>query len=125
MHKIKIYIAGPITGLPNLNKEAFAKMENDLTKLAVIEALNPHKLVTNLGPNASWEQYMRICIQAVATAQALILLPGWQHSKGATFERMVAQRLHIPVVDSIDDALHAVDHYLINYDMHAMIQAAR
>jgi len=92
-----IYISGPITGLPHGNREAFAMAE-----LRLIEAghdpINPHHLVSDAYPVArEWIDYMRLDISAMMDADALLMLPGFAGSRGASIEFQLAVDLGIPV----------------------------
>ena len=74
-----VYIAGPMTGLPDLNYPAFNAAEEALTA-AGHAVLNPARNGTIVGSNA-WQQYMRLSIAQVLQAEAVALLPGWVNSE--------------------------------------------
>jgi hypothetical protein len=93
----RIYIAGPCTGLPDLNYPAFN------AEAARLRALGYH--VENPADNyppvcGSWEGYMRQAIAQLITCDAVATLPGWVKSRGACIEVGLAQQLSIPVVDA-------------------------
>lgn len=75
-----VYIAGPIAGVPEYYKP-FEHMEDALTGWGFV-ALTPTRLPQGLTDAA----YMRIDMAMMDTADAVVFLPGWQHSKGATLE---------------------------------------
>lgn len=85
---MKLYIAGPMSGLPEFNYPAFHAAEAQL-QAAGYETLNP---ATN-GEKDSWEDYMRAGIAQVIQADALALLPGWHASRGARIEVDLAANL--------------------------------
>ena len=83
----KIYIAGPMTGLPNFNRDAFHREAERLQTLGHV-ALNPAILPDGL----SQGQYMQICLHMVAVADELVMLPGWEQSDRAYIEFCLAKK---------------------------------
>lgn len=83
-----VYIAGPMSGLPEFNKPAF---------FAAAEALNElHDVVLNpaiLPEGLAWEQYMEICIPMIMAADTVYMLKDWDKSKGALIEHEEAVKL--------------------------------
>ena len=84
----KIYIAGPMSGLPNFNRDAFNAEAHRLLGLGYV-ALNPAILPDGLEQH----QYMAICIEMVKMADQLVMLPGWERSAGARAEHALAIKL--------------------------------
>ena len=92
---MKLYISGPITGVPNY-QENFIKAETIL-KQAGHEVVNPCAVV--LADNATWEAYMKADIPLMLACDGVAVLPGWEASAGARFEVDIAQRLNMPIKD--------------------------
>jgi len=44
-----------------------------------------------------WEDYMRDGIAALVDSDAILMLDGWQESRGACLERTIAFELNIPI----------------------------
>lgn len=91
----RIYIAGPMTGLPDFNYPAFN------AEAARLRALGWH--VENPAENAappcgSWSGYMRLAIAQLVTCDAVCLLPGWSASRGASIEHGLAVHLGLAVM---------------------------
>lgn len=96
--KTKIYIAGPMTGLPEFNYPAFHEAEEWLRKFEY-EPLNPARLEShidlkvNLSGDELWAWYMRRAIEMLIQAEEICLLSGWNASKGARLEQRIAAAL--------------------------------
>ena len=95
-----VYIAGPMTGLPENNYPAFYAAEEALTA-AGHAVLNPARNGTIVGSNA-WQQYMRLSIAQMLQAEGVALLPGWLDSRGARLERRIAMALGLRLGDLAD-----------------------
>lgn len=83
----RIYLSGPMTGLPDFNYPAFN------AEAARLRALGYH--VENPAenpPQQDWESYMRVAIAQMLTCDTIALLPGWVESRGALRERQVASQ---------------------------------
>ena len=93
---MKIYIAGPMTGLPEYNFLAFHAAAAHLRGKGH-EVVNPAELPAPDDP--TWPNYLRGALRAMLTCEAVVLLPGWVRSNGARLERMVADRLRMHVYD--------------------------
>lgn len=103
----RIYVAGPITGMPELNYPAFHEAAARLRAKGwhvenPAENPDPH-----VDASCHWTAYMRMGLSQVATCHAIYLLPGWQKSKGASLEYMVAQQLGLQILvhDQQEDVL--------------------
>lgn len=81
----RIYLSGPMTGLPGFNYAAFNAEAARLRALGY-EVVNP----AENPPQESWEAYMDVCIPQLLTCDTIALLPGWSESRGALRERQVA-----------------------------------
>ncbi|KTT15843.1 DUF4406 domain-containing protein [Pseudacidovorax intermedius] len=91
------YVAGPMTGLPDLNFPAFHAAAATL-RAAGHHVENPAEI--NADPKAGWVDCMRADIQRLVTCDAVLLLPGWRNSRGATLEHHIAQALGLQLVDA-------------------------
>lgn len=91
---MKIYIAGPMTGLPDYNLPAFAAAAKLLTTCGY-DAVNPGR--RGVIPGYTWRDYMCDALRELLACEAIALLDGWEHSHGAQLEVHVAQALGMPV----------------------------
>lgn len=94
---MKTYLAGPMTGHPDLNFPAFHAEAARLRALG-FEVVNPAEI--NTDPDAKWVDCMRKDIAALVTCERLALLPGWAHSRGALLEHHIAHALGLRIAPS-------------------------
>ncbi len=90
---MRIYVAGPMTGLPDLNFPAFHAAAARLRGIGH-EVVNPAEI--NADPSAAWATCMRQDIRELMTCDAVALLPGWEASRGASLEQHIATVLGMP-----------------------------
>lgn len=92
----RIYLAGPMSGLPDNNYPAFH------AAAARLRALGYH--VENPAENPvpepeTWENYLRMGLRQMLTCDAVVTLPGSPQSRGAVLEMSVARQVGIPVLE--------------------------
>lgn len=92
--KTKIYISGPVTGIPDLNAPAF-NSEAAWYRALGHEVVNP--IDVKLGQDATWLDYMRADIKLMMDCDRIHMLPGWQASRGAVVEYNLAVALGLEV----------------------------
>ncbi|PWI56062.1 DUF4406 domain-containing protein [Sulfoacidibacillus thermotolerans] len=88
------YLSGPMSGLPDYNYPAFFEAESALFSQGYLVA-NPAR--TNLPEGSPWEAYMRDDLRKMLGADAVVVLPGWETSRGARLEVQVAEALGMPI----------------------------
>ena len=94
----KVYICGPMTGLPEFNYPAFFKAA-DRAKTLGLKPLNPAK---NAPKGWMWGQYLRRSLKMVEQADLMWLLPGWEYSEGARAEFRAALDRKLPIYELIN-----------------------
>lgn len=108
---MRIYIAGPMTGLPDFNYPAFHAAAAAIAAQGD-EALNPAE---NFGGDQSrpYADYIRRDLQMLLDADAVYFLPGWERSRGARMEWHVAEALGLPriAMETLEPAalIHSID----------------
>jgi hypothetical protein len=91
---VKLYISGPMTGLPEFNYPLFRDVakffrNEGITILSQAEIDGGEQV----GGNAevkTWDYYMRHALRLELEADAIAFLPGWTTSKGARREFDIA-----------------------------------
>lgn len=135
----RVYIAGPMTGLPDLNFPAFNALAAELRAQGLhVENPAEHGVVEG----ATWADYMHFDLTRIATCEAVHLLPGWSKSKGARLEVRIAVDLGMelryaegteryqpagalalpPAVQAIAERLHTQDNRITAHPLFAVRQ---
>lgn len=91
---MKLYIAGPMSGLPDFNYPAFYKAAEQL-RAAGYEVENPAE--NTIEGTASWLAYMRMSLVQISKVDGIALLPGWAGSRGALLEEHIGTELGLTV----------------------------
>lgn len=91
----RIYLSGPMTGLPDLNFPAFHTAAAAL-RAKGLDVVNPAEI--NPEGEKTWHACMRADIKALCDCHTIALLPGWENSSGAHLELNLAHRLGMRVV---------------------------
>ena len=99
-----LYLSGPMTGIKDLNHQAFADAEHRLRSLG-FACINPHDLEyppfdEYATEKEIWAEFLARDVWVLAKTMrpdALVMLPGWKNSRGALLEAAVARRFGIPV----------------------------
>lgn len=96
---MKVYISGPITGLPYEEVEkAFNEAETRLQEQGY-EVVN--QLNNGLPRESTWKEHMRADLKLLLDCDAIYLLKGYQNSKGAMIEYDLARILHYDIIEQL------------------------
>ena len=103
---MKVYVSGPMTGYPEFNYPAF---EDACKRLRAVgyEVVSPHEVNPADGTEHSWEWYLRRDIIALMDCDNIVVLPGWEQSKGARVETELGGVLGmsvLPLASLVEDA---------------------
>ncbi len=96
---MKIYLSGPMTGLPEFNYPAFAKAAYELRHDGHF-VYNPQEYAYD-GPLDKFplrEAFAEYCDFICEEADALYILPNWEESKGVKAEKSLAECLGLEIV---------------------------
>lgn len=91
----KCYVAGPMTGHPELNYPLFHSTAARLRKMG-FEVISPAELNPITTP---YREAMINDILALVQCDHIVMLDGWEKSKGATLEHHIAQVLGIQRIE--------------------------
>lgn len=115
----RVYIAGPMRGLPHFNFPAFTAAAAQW-RMRGWEVVSPAELDKEQdgfdGINYEKEPIvsvaMRRDIAAILTCTAIAFLPGWEHSVGARIEYTVAKAIGLELLDAVtfDDVDDSIIH---------------
>jgi hypothetical protein len=89
-----IYLAGPMTGLPEFNYPAFLANAHQLRRSGFI-VVNPAD--NGLPATSPWSSHMRRDLRSMLDCQGVALLEGWETSRGANLEVVIARALDMPI----------------------------
>lgn len=107
-----IYLSGPMTGYPDLNKPMFERYAKTIQAMG-FAVVNPHdvpptdKYGLKQVVEPSYDDYLLTDIVALVKCDGIFMLPDWKSSKGARVELEIAITLGHGVFQSLDDLLIA------------------
>lgn len=108
----RLYVAGPMSGMPDFNFPAFFAAadtlralsydvenpaDNDGPTLEIALANAKASVAAQGGEGASWASYLKRDMVRIFGCDGVCVLPGWQKSRGANLEVDVATRLGMPI----------------------------
>jgi hypothetical protein len=98
-HQTKAYLAGPMTGYKDYNFPAFMDAADKL-RSRYYDIVNPAEIeAAEEGPRKTWEYYLKRDIAELVKCNIVIVLKGWEKSRGASFEVLIARILKMDVFE--------------------------
>lgn len=98
------FISGPMTGYEDFNYPLFHEVARKLAERGELFYSPAHHPVMGyeLEPPEpeeamSWEYYMRESLKMLLKCDLVLILPGWEESRGASIERDVAVTLKMQI----------------------------
>ena len=115
---MKLYIAGPMSGIPQFNFPAFFAA-GDALRAAGYEVVNPAEIdheedkglamkskdgqLSKSGHRKTWGDFLMRDVKLIADqVDGIAVLPGWENSRGARLECFVAATVQKPVFNYED-----------------------
>lgn len=100
-----IYIAGPISGQPDLNRAAFYHAQEQINAMG-FEVRNPHEFCRDIvSDDPSDAAYYKRGLQELMNCTDILLLPTWEYSTGAQLEAKAATVFKMQVHHSVEDII--------------------
>jgi hypothetical protein len=93
----RTYIAGPMTGIADFNRAAFNYAAEKLKGMGY-QVENPAKNNEYLPTPPNWRAYMTLALNQLLKCERVVLLPGWENSRGAKIEAQLARDLGMEVL---------------------------
>jgi hypothetical protein len=94
-----IYVSGKYSGDIDANIEKAMQIAAELW-IKGHAVICPHGNTSHFEircPAVTWEQYIAGDLNMIARCDGLVMIPGWEESKGAVIEKEYAEKLKIPV----------------------------
>lgn len=101
---MKIYLAGPMSGIKDHNYPAFHAATKRLRELGH-QVINPAEVNPDTAclqgetPEDLWRRCMRRDIPELLTCNTIVVLPGWIKSRGARLEVAIAIAMGFTIID--------------------------
>ena len=89
-----VYVSGPMSGLAENNYPAFHRAAAEL-RARGYRVVNPAELA--ITDPESWASCMRSCVRALTDCDCIVMLEGWQASRGAKIELDLARHLDMQI----------------------------
>ena len=91
-----IFLSGPMSGIEDYNYPAFNQAAKTLREKGFL-VLNPAEHVSN--PDAPWNELIRRSLDVLNQANKMVVLPGWENSRGSVTEVTMANIVGIPIFE--------------------------
>jgi hypothetical protein len=114
---MRVYVAGPMTGIPQFNYPAFikaaeylrslgldvvspAELDDPEDKAAALASSDGNMLQYSDGTGKTWGDFLARDVKLLADdgIEAVVVLPGWDRSRGARLETFVAALCGLPII---------------------------
>ena len=92
---MRIFVSGPMTGLPDYNMPAIEKAAAHLDQAGYI-VVNPG--IRGVIPSYTHADYMRNYIRVLLDCDGVAVLDGWTKSRGAVLDVQIAEGIGIKVM---------------------------
>lgn len=94
--KKRIYISGPITGVPDY-MQRFMEVQKNLEESGY-SVVNPALVNSNMPEETEYEEYMKMALTMLEMADGIYMMDGWRDSCGSNREYGYALGKGLPVL---------------------------
>lgn len=91
-----IYLSGSITNEKDYKKKFLDAAEKVKAICGNETIFNPSTI--DLGKDATWQDYMKIDLKILLECSSIVMLEGWEKSKGALLEWNIARALNLKIL---------------------------
>lgn len=103
--QLKIYISGAISGRDYRGVTLdFEAAQTQIKALSDYLPISP--LDNGLPVDTPWSAHMLRDLEILSTCDAVLMLPGWEHSPGCQIEKIFAERLGLRILMGFDELSH-------------------
>jgi hypothetical protein len=99
-----LYVAGPMSGHKEFNWPLFREVTAKLRAQGRV-VLCPTESITGPAGSYDYQVYLKADLKKLLEANAIVLLPGWTSSKGATLEATIAGVLGYATYEWVNDGI--------------------
>lgn len=100
--QLKVYISGAISGRDY--REVALDFEAAQTQIRALSDFLPISPLDNGLPlDTPWSAHMLRDLEILSTCDAVMMLPGWEHSPGCQIEKIFAERIGLRVLMGFDE----------------------
>src|SRR6266568_904658 len=97
---MKVYVSGGISGVDNY-EEIFAQATKKIREVWKHEVISPAERDEEIGKDKPWGIYLAEDLAIILTdpdLEGIVMLPGWERSKGACLEKHAAEARGLRII---------------------------
>jgi hypothetical protein len=96
----KLYLSGPMDGVEDFNHPLFHRVAQEFRQVN-FAVCSPAEFFDG-DKTRERKEYMREAVKYLLEADTIVLLPGWEESKGARLEAAIATELDLNIMEYVE-----------------------
>jgi hypothetical protein len=96
----KMYLSGPMDGIDEFNHPLFNRVAAEFRQVG-FAVCTPSEFFDG-DKSRERKEYMREAVKYLLEADTIVLLPGWENSKGARLEAAIATELDLSIMEYVE-----------------------